>query len=93
MAQSPRVSHTAAAPAARPRPRSHARGSTARAPAPATESVDAVAGSVPDDLRRLWIAEAAYYIAERRGFGNGSADDDWCRAEAEIDRLLARTRQ
>ena len=93
MAQSPRASRSAAAPAARPRPRSHARASTVRAPAPATESGDAVAGPAPDDLRRRWIAEAAYYIAERRGFGDGSADDDWCRAEAEIDRLLARIEQ
>lgn len=93
MAQSPRASRSATAPAARPRTRAHTRASTARAPVPDTETSDAVAGSPPDELRRRWVAEAAYYIAERRGFGDGSADEDWCRAEAEIDRLLAGTRQ
>jgi hypothetical protein len=33
------------------------------------------------------IAEAAYYIAERRGFGVGRELDDWLQAEAEIARL------
>ena len=35
------------------------------------------------------IAEAAYYIAERRGFEPGAELDDWLDAESEIDRLLA----
>ena len=36
-----------------------------------------------------------YYLADQieSYFGDGSADEDWCRAEAEIDRLLAGTRQ
>ena len=40
--------------------------------------------------RRRMIAEAAYFHAERRGFEAGSADEDWYRAEREIDELLAR---
>jgi len=47
---------------------------------------------VPDDQRRAWIAEAAYYIAERRGFSGGSPDEDWHQAETEIEQMLAGTR-
>ena len=39
--------------------------------------------------RQRYVAEAAYFIAERRGFGGGSETDDWLQAETEIDRLLA----
>ncbi|MBK9084571.1 MAG: DUF2934 domain-containing protein [Sterolibacteriaceae bacterium] len=48
--------------------------------------------SLPDDMRAQWIAEAAYFIAERRGFTPGSPDDDWKEAEALIERMLAATR-
>jgi hypothetical protein len=34
------------------------------------------------------IAEAAYYLAERRGFAPGHELEDWLAAEAEIDREL-----
>ena len=40
------------------------------------------------DLQR-WIAEAAYYRAESRGFEPGGETQDWLAAEAEI---LARNR-
>ena len=36
------------------------------------------------------IAMAAYYHAERRGFAPGYEMEDWCEAEAEIDRQLGR---
>lgn len=36
-----------------------------------------------DELQR-WIAEAAYFRAERRGFEPGRETDDWLAAEAEI---------
>jgi hypothetical protein len=36
------------------------------------------------------IAEAAYFHAERRGFEGGDPDQDWYRAEQEIDQLLDR---
>ena len=42
-----------------------------------------------EDEIRIWIAEAAYYRAERRGFSPGMEIDDWMAAEAEV---LARTR-
>ena len=35
------------------------------------------------DLQR-WIAEAAYYRAESRGFEPGGETQDWLSAEAEI---------
>ena len=34
------------------------------------------------------ISEAAYFIAERRGFAPGSELSDWLRAEKEIESLL-----
>ena len=47
-----------------------------------------VAEPAESDLQR-WIAEAAYYRAERRGFEPGGETQDWLAAEAEI---LARPR-
>jgi hypothetical protein len=37
------------------------------------------------DERRIRIALAAYYRAERRGFAPGYEVEDWLAAEAEID--------
>ena len=42
--------------------------------------------------REARIAEAAYWRAERRGFGGGQELDDWLAAEKEVDEELA-TRQ
>lgn len=36
---------------------------------------------VPTVQRHAWIAEAAYYLAERRGFQGGNPTDDWLQAE------------
>ena len=33
---------------------------------------------------QVWIAEAAYYRAERRGFAAGQEVEDWLAAEAEV---------
>ena len=33
------------------------------------------------------IAEIAYLLAEKRGFENGSAVDDWLEAEREVDAM------
>jgi hypothetical protein len=35
--------------------------------------------------RDRWIAEAAFYRAEKRGFAPGYALEDWLLAEAEVD--------
>lgn len=39
--------------------------------------------------RHYWIAVAAYFRAERRGFAVGHELDDWLQAETEITTLLA----
>ena len=39
------------------------------------------------DLRRAMIAEAAYYLAARRGFEPGHELEDWVAAEGQIQRL------
>jgi len=44
---------------------------------------------VDPEVRRHYVEVAAYYIAERRGFLDGCANEDWVQAELEIDRLLA----
>jgi hypothetical protein len=38
--------------------------------------------------RHEMISQAAYFIAEKRDFALGGADDDWLQAELEIDRML-----
>lgn len=53
-----------------------ARGATATATATGRPSAD--------DIQRM-IQEAAYYRAERRGFGCGDEVNDWLEAEAEIN--------
>jgi hypothetical protein len=34
------------------------------------------------------ISDAAYYIAEKRGFQNNNPEADWLQAEAQIDATL-----
>jgi hypothetical protein len=47
---------------------------------------------VSDEVRRLLIAEAAYFRAQKRGSVGGDAIDDWLAAEQEVDaRLLNQT--
>ena len=46
-------------------------------------------GDIDNSYREELIAVAAYFIAERRQFQNGSPEDDWLQAEAEIERQLA----
>jgi len=42
----------------------------------------------PEQQRRMMICEAAYYIAEHRGFEAGHDVDDWLAAERQIDAAL-----
>lgn len=60
------------------------------APESTTASTPAAIQLTPEERAR-YVAEAAYYIAERRGFVGGNDHDDWLQAESEIDRLLAGT--
>jgi hypothetical protein len=43
---------------------------------------------VSADVRRLLIAEAAYFRSQRRGSKPGSPHDDWLAAELEVDARL-----
>ncbi len=45
---------------------------------------------VSGDERRLMICEAAYYLAEQRGFEAGHELEDWLAAESQVDAALAR---
>lgn len=40
------------------------------------------------EARRMMIAQAAYFRAEKRGFAPGFEQDDWLEAEREIARML-----
>ncbi len=44
---------------------------------------------ISDGERRRLIAEAAYFIAQRRDFDGGLELEDWLAAEAEVDAMLA----
>ena len=41
------------------------------------------------EQRSHYVAVAAFYISERRGFTLGDPMEDWLAAEAEVDRLIA----
>lgn len=56
-------------------------------PASATDTAPTPGAKVSPEQRYHMIAEAAYFHAERRGFG-GDPAQDWLEAEAEIDRIL-----
>ena len=43
---------------------------------------------ITPEQRFRMIAEAAYFIAEKRGFSEGDIQGDWLRAETEIDEML-----
>lgn len=78
------------APAAAPRSRARSRAGVAELGAsPPASAAERSRATLADAVREQWIAEAAYFIAERRGFHGGSPEDDWFRAEVEIDQMLA----
>jgi hypothetical protein len=58
-----------------------------KAPAKRTPA-DRVLLPVSHEERWRMIAEAAYYIAQRRGFVGGDALADWIAAEAQVDARL-----
>ncbi len=43
---------------------------------------------ISEDVRRLLIAEAAYFRAKQRGTASGDPIDDWLAAEREVDARL-----
>lgn len=50
----------------------------------ATGGFGPIMADEPANSREQQIAEAAYFIAESRGFSGDHALDDWLQAEAEI---------
>ena len=56
-------------------------------PAPAESGSQASIS--PEDRTRM-IAEAAYILAEQRGFQGGSPEQDWLEAEAQVERMINR---
>jgi hypothetical protein len=77
-------------------------GKALRAKSEGTRPVNAIVGSTmraigeaatvgcSANLRRAMTAEAAYYLAERRGFQPGHELEDWVTAEREIRDLWTR---
>ncbi len=45
--------------------------------------------AVTPEQREAMIREAAYFLAQQRGFQGGTPEQDWREAEAQIDRMLA----
>ncbi|WP_455201706.1 DUF2934 domain-containing protein [Kaarinaea lacus] len=43
---------------------------------------------ITPEQRVSMIAEAAYFMAEKRGFSGGDPNADWLCAESEIDHML-----
>jgi hypothetical protein len=56
----------------------------ALATAPAYPHLSPHCRRITPDQRHDLIAEAAYYLAERRGFSGGSEAEDWLEAEKQI---------
>ena len=80
-------------------PRRHGKGKTPPPPidaaldesmSTAAESAAATPAFLDPDTRNEMVARAAYFRAERRGFTEGCALQDWLEAEAEIDAMFGR---
>jgi hypothetical protein len=89
--------YTAKAADSKPaKPQTAAVSSTATKSAPGSKPNSLLASSlasVTAEVRQAMIAEAAYYIAEQRGFGEGRGLEDWLLAEKQVDaKLTAHTR-
>jgi hypothetical protein len=61
---------------------------TTGAAKPTPPDQTAASGAVLPEARNRMVAEAAYYIAEHRGFAKGSPLEDWLAAEAQINTML-----
>ena len=72
---------TAERPKTKPRARKAQSTSTSKSTVLTQTTVDA-------DQKHQMVSEAAYYIAEKRGFTNGDPVDDWIEAETQIESLL-----
>lgn len=66
-------------------PRSAKTAATARSKS--SKNVKKTVLSTPEQREQM-IAEAAYYLAEQRGFAGGDALEDWLQAEVAVDQSL-----
>jgi len=71
-----------------------ARKSTAKKPAAKRVATRKASARKPlaESERLLMIAEAAYYLAQKRGFSGGDPVSDWIAAESEIETRLGQER-
>lgn len=56
--------------------------------APSTSEIPEQINALSAELREKYIAEAAYYNSEKRGFEPGFEEQDWIEAENQIEALL-----
>ena len=93
----PEMAKAEAKPPAKPKPSNS--GATAAKPAPTPVPANSaplkpasVVKPVSAGDRARMVAEAAYFIAEKRGFTPGCAEQDWAEAEGQIAKVLNRGR-
>ncbi len=65
-----------------------AKAALAPAAKPAVIAAASVVAKIDPGQRQRMIAEAAYYLAEKRGFTPGNQITDWAEAEKQIDAKL-----
>jgi hypothetical protein len=61
---------------------------TTRAASKTRKVREPVAAISSSEGRHRLIAEAAYYLAEKRGFQGGNPEQDWLEAAAQVDRMF-----
>jgi Protein of unknown function (DUF2934) len=73
-----------------PTPSNRARnaGKIMRHKAATVTKASAAPRSLTEAQRRATIAEAAYYMAEQRGFESGHELDDWLLAESQLEAAI-----
>jgi len=70
-----------------------AKAAPAKAETPVSKAAPAAAsgkGKPTPAERMKMIAEAAYYLAQKRGFGHGHEVVDWAAAEKQVDGIIAK---
>ena len=80
---------TTSHPRGRQRPPATEPAALSKGVAPITPSTPPTGNFIEPERRQAMISEAAYFLAERRGFCPGGELEDWVAAEAEIDRALS----
>jgi hypothetical protein len=74
---------------AKPAAKSEAPAKPATTAKPAAAAKPTPATATPAERMKM-IAEAAYYLAQKRGFGGGNELTDWTTAEKQVDALLTK---